>query len=57
MGNSARLCHKLLGLGLRCLPYLCPSGSGKEGFLLSGSMGFSVLLFKKESLTYPHITP
>lgn len=57
MGNSARLCHKLLGLGLRCLPYLCPSGSGKEGFLLSGSMGFSVLLFKKESPTYPHITP
>lgn len=34
-----------------------PLGLGRMGFLLSGSMGFSVLLFKKESPTYPHITP
>lgn len=55
VGNNTRLCHELFYRGeagdLRCLPASVPLALGKWGWgvvLLSGSLGFSVLLFKRK---------
>lgn len=40
--------------GLRCLPYLCPSGSGKEGFPTEWFHGVFCFAFQKGK---PHLPP